>query len=216
MEVGYRSEIGHVRKRNEDALLVEPEVGAFAVADGMGGHPAGDVASAAAIAGLKDALRGYDGADPAATVAAAIREAHAAVLTAAHEEPARRGMGSTVVVALVTADEAWIGHVGDSRCYLMADGGGLRQLTTDHGAGGYLTQALGLERGIEPDISRVPLTAGDRLLLCTDGLTNMVEDREIERILGQSEEVQAASDALTSAALDVGGIDNVTTIVIDH
>jgi serine/threonine protein phosphatase PrpC len=215
MEVGYRSEIGHVRRRNEDALLVQPESGVFAVADGMGGHPAGDVASAVAIASLEDALRGFDGSDPGAAVGDALELAHGAVLAAAEEEPARHGMGSTVVVALVTSDEAWVGHVGDSRCYLFASGEGLRPVTEDHGAGGYLTQALGLERGIKPDVARVPLAAGDRLLLCTDGLTNMVDDARIAAILGDVDGAQSACDALTAAALDAGGVDNVTSVVID-
>lgn len=215
MDVGCRSEIGHVRKRNEDALLVEPETGVYAVADGMGGHPAGDVASAVAIARFKEVMSEYDGSDPAATVTGALEEAHAAVLAAAEEEPGRRGMGSTAVVALVTPNEAWVGHVGDSRCYLLADGRELRPLTADHGAGGYLTQALGLERGIEPDLAQVPLAAGDRLLLCTDGLTGMVGDAKIAAILRAADGAQAAADALTAAALAAGGVDNVTTVVID-
>jgi len=215
MDVGYRSEIGHVRKRNEDALLVEPESGVYAVADGMGGHPAGDVASAVAIARLKDVLADYDGSDPAATVGNALEEAHAAVLAASADDPARYGMGSTVVAALVTSDGAWVGHVGDSRCYVLASGEELRPVTEDHGAGGYLTQALGLERGIKPDVAQVPLAAGDRLLLCTDGLTNMVDDARIAGILGDVDGAQAACDALTAAALDAGGVDNVTLLVID-
>ena len=215
MEVGYRTEIGHVRKRNEDALLVQPETGVYAVADGMGGHPAGDVASAVAIARLRDVLRDYDGSDPAAAVGEALEEAHAAVLAASEDEPARHGMGSTAVVALVTLDEAWVGHVGDSRCYLLASGEGLRPITEDHGAGGYLTQALGLERGIQPDVAQVSLAAGDRLLLCTDGLTNMVDDARIAEILREADGAQAACDALTAAALDAGGVDNVTLVVID-
>jgi serine/threonine protein phosphatase PrpC len=181
----------------------------------MGGHPAGDVASAVAIARLRDVLSGYDGSDPAAAIGAALEEAHAAVLAASEEEPARHGMGSTAVVALVLGDEAWVGHVGDSRCYLLASGDGLRPVTEDHGARGYLTQALGLERGIQPDVARVPLAAGDRLLLCTDGLTNMVDDAQIEVILRAAGGAQPACDALTGAALDGGGVDNVTLVVID-
>ncbi len=215
MQVGYRSETGHVRKRNEDALLVEPGSGVYAVADGMGGHPAGDVASAVAIARLRDVLAGYDGSDPAAAVGGALEEAHAAVLAASEEEPARYGMGSTAVVALVTSDdEAWVGHVGDSRCYVLASGEGLRPVTEDHGAGGYLTQALGLERGIAPDVAQVPLAAGDLLLLCTDGLTNMVDDGQIDAILREADGAQDACDALTDAALAAGGVDNVTLVVI--
>jgi serine/threonine protein phosphatase PrpC len=214
MEVGYRSEIGHVRKRNEDALLLQPQAGAYAVADGMGGHPAGDVASAVAIARLEEILPDYDRSDPPAALGEALQQAHEAVLAAAEDEPARHGMGSTVVVALVTADGAWVGHVGDSRCYLMPSGEGLRPVTEDHGAGGYLTQALGLERGIKPDVARVPLAAGDRLLLCTDGLTNMVDDAQIAALLSEADGAQAACDALTAAALDAGGVDNVTLVVI--
>ena len=187
MEVGYRSEIGHVRKRNEDALLVQPESGVYAVADGMGGHPAGDVASAVAIARLKDVLGDYDGSDPAAAVGGALEEAHAAVLAASEDEPARLGMGSTAVVALVTSRRG-LGRARRGQPVLPAReaGEGLRPVTEDHGAGGYLTQALGLERGIKPDVARVPLAAGDRLLLCTDGLTNMVDDAQIAAILTRS------------------------------
>jgi protein phosphatase len=87
-------------------------------------------------------------------------------------------------------------------------------VTEDHGAGGYLTQALGLERGIQPDVARVPLATGDRLILCTDGLTNMVDDAQIAAILREEDGAQAACDALTTAALDAGGVDNVTLVVI--
>ena len=213
MQVGSRTEVGHVRQRNEDALLVEPDVGVFVVADGMGGHPAGDVASAVAIRRLRDVLLGA-GSDPSSLVERALNEAHAAVLAEAESDEDHRGMGTTAVVAVVTDDVAWVGHVGDSRCYLLPSGGGLQPVTADHGAGGYLTQALGLERGVTPDVVQVPLADGDRLLLCTDGLTNMVEDAQVEKILRDADDAQAACDALTAAALDAGGIDNVTTIVI--
>jgi protein phosphatase len=215
MQVGYRSETGHVRKRNEDALLVDAGGRVFAVADGMGGHPAGDVASAVAIARLKDFFQAYDESDPAATVVSALEQAHEAVMAEAEAEPDRRGMGSTAVVALLADETAWVAHVGDSRCYLLADADGLRRVTDDHGAGGYLTQALGLDRGITPDVVSVPMAPGNRLVLCTDGLTNMVDDRDIAAILREAGEAQAACDALTSRALDAGGVDNVTVIVID-
>jgi protein phosphatase len=215
MQIGSGSETGHVRQRNEDALLVDAESGVFAVADGMGGHPAGDVASAVAIARLKEVLSGYDGSDPGATLVEALQEAHTAVLADAEENPGRRGMGSTAVVAIVVDDAAWVGHVGDSRCYLLSGETGLRQVTEDHGAGGYLTQALGLDRGISPDVTSVPLGDGDRLLLCTDGLSNMVDDAQIEKVLRDAADPQAACDALTASALDAGGIDNVTAVVLD-
>ena len=214
MQVGSRTEIGHVRTRNEDAMLVEASAGVFAVADGMGGHPAGDVASAVAIQRLREVLATSDGSAPADVVARALNEAHAAVLAEAEAEPSRSGMGTTAVVAVVFDSEAWVGHVGDSRCYLLPTGAELRVVTADHGAGGYLTQALGLERGVSPDVVHVPFEGGDRLLLCTDGLSNMVGDADIEKILRAADDVQGACDALTAAALDAGGVDNVTTVVI--
>jgi protein phosphatase len=216
MQVGSRSEIGHVRKRNEDALLVEPEVGVFAVADGMGGHPAGDVASAAAIQALTAELvdRAGDDTDPPAVLAAALEAAHRAVREKAAGDSALTGMGTTVVVALVRGDTTWVGHVGDSRAYLLPTGGPLRPVTRDHGAGGYLSQALGLDRGIAPDVVRLQLGSGDRLLLCSDGLTNMVPDSVLQDLLEASSDPQAASDALAEAALDAGGIDNVTVVVV--
>ena len=215
MQVGFRTEIGHVRQRNEDSVLVEPGSGLFAVLDGMGGHPAGDVASAVAGDRLREALADADVSDPGTAVAEALRQAHEAVLAESEANSSRHGMGTTAVVALVFDGEAWVGHVGDSRAYLLPSGGALSPVTADHGAGGYLTQALGLDRGVSPDVFQVPLAAGDRLLLCTDGLTNMVEDSEVESILREAEDPQAASDALTQAALDAGGVDNITTVVVD-
>jgi protein phosphatase len=122
-------------------------------------------------------------------------------------------MGTTAVVAVVDGSTAWVGHVGDSRAYLQS-GSSLRQVTRDHGAGGYLTQALGLDRGIAPEVAEVPLAQGDRLLLCTDGLTNMVEDRDIERMLAEAAEPQEICDRLVGAALEAGGVDNVTVVVV--
>jgi PPM family protein phosphatase len=117
------------------------------------------------------------------------------------------------VVALVDDEQTTIAHVGDSRAYLLTDGA-LRPLTTDHGLGGYITQALGLDRSMVPDVTHVDLITGDRLLLCTDGLTNMVDDKGIEALLGKGDATEA-TDALVEAALANGGIDNVTVIVID-
>jgi protein phosphatase len=216
MQVGSRTEVGHVRQRNEDALLVEPERCVFAVADGMGGHPAGDVASAAAIRRLRaDLVEGTDpDREPEELVAGALHAAHAAVLEEAAGDDALTGMGTTIVVALVRDDTAWVGHVGDSRAYLLPSEGRLSPVTRDHGAGGYLSQALGLDRGITPDVVPVRLGPGDRLLLCTDGLTNMVGDAAIEAVLLGTADAQEACDSLVAAALDAGGSDNVTVVVV--
>jgi protein phosphatase len=215
MQVGSRSEVGHVRQRNEDGLLVDEAAGVFVVADGMGGHPGGDVASATALQRLREVLvdGGGLGDDPAAAVAAALSEAHEAVREKASHDEGLTGMGTTAVVAVLDGSTAWVGHVGDSRAYVQS-GGSLRQVTQDHGAGGYLTQALGLDRGIAPEVAEVSLAEGDRLVLCTDGLTNMVEDRDIERMLTGSAEPQEICDSLVDAALEAGGVDNVTVVVV--
>jgi PPM family protein phosphatase len=211
MDVAYRTEVGHVRSRNEDALLARPERGLLAVADGLGGHPAGDVASLTALTSVDGSdLSAESSADDLRRAAAA---AHQAVLDAAREEPGRTGMGTTIVVATVRDTSALVLHVGDSRAYQLGAEGGLAALTEDHGMHGYLTQALGLDREVHPDVAKVDCPPGSRLLLCTDGLTNMVADEDLATLLGRGS-AQEAVDGLVEAALEAGGIDNVTVIVV--
>jgi PPM family protein phosphatase len=213
MQVASRSEVGYVRRRNEDSLLVEETTGVLVVADGLGGHPCGDLASQTAVASLQGSLAGGlpDGADAAEWLTSALFVAHRAVLAEAGADPDRAGMATTVVAATVDDEHATIAHVGDSRAYLLTDGV-LRPLTRDHGMGGYITQALGLDRLIAPDVVRLDLSSGDRVLLCTDGLTNMVDDTGVALLLGQGD-AETATDALVAAALGNGGIDNITVIV---
>jgi protein phosphatase len=211
MQVAYRTEVGHVRQRNEDALLARPERGILAVADGLGGHPAGDLASLTAVQALDEAP--LTAAASADDLVAATRDAHNAVLAVAEEEPGRLGMGTTVVLAAIDAGRARIVHVGDSRAYLLSTDGDLHAVTRDHGMHGYLTQALGLDRDVEPDVAEVLCEPGTRLLLCTDGLTNMLDDDKLAELLGQGD-AQEACDALVQTALDNGGVDNVTVIVV--
>jgi protein phosphatase len=210
MDVAYRTEIGHVRSRNEDALLARPERGVLAVADGLGGHPAGDVASMVAVTTLDESPLSAESSE--AELRSAAAAAHEAVRREA-EGTGRAGMGTTVVLAAVGSDSARILHVGDSRAYLLDPDGHLRALTRDHGMHGYLTQALGLDGPIEPDVTEVGCPPGSRLLLCTDGLTNMVDDVALADLLGTGD-AQQACDALVDAALDHGGVDNVTVIVV--
>ncbi|MGZ4616921.1 MAG: PP2C family protein-serine/threonine phosphatase [Actinomycetes bacterium] len=216
MKVAARTEVGHVRRRNEDALLVEEPAGVVAVADGLGGHPAGDLASRTAVASLQQTASAArpSGDALAEWMAETLLTAHRAVVDEAAHDPHRAGMATTVVLAVVGDGGAWLAHVGDSRAYLLPSGGQLRALTRDHGMGGYITQALGLDRDVVPDVVHVDLTPGDRLLLCTDGLTNMVGEDYIGALLGDKD-VKAATDALVEAALDNGGVDNVTVIVVE-
>jgi PPM family protein phosphatase len=211
---GYGTDVGLLRSGNEDALLVLPEADVVGVADGLGGHAAGEVASALAVEELREALTGTGEADPSevgAALAEALQRAHARVAEAGRD-PKRRGMGTTAVLAHLRPGRTWVAHVGDSRAYLLA-GGRLRQVTRDHERFGSLTQALGLG-DVQPDVTELETGEGDRLLLCTDGLTNTTDDDDIASLLAEGTP-QEATDALVLAALQNGGIDNVTVVVAD-
>lgn len=222
MDVGSRTDVGRSRDRNEDALLVAPDRGLLAVADGMGGHPAGDVASKIAVDTIDRGLTQLDcddGLDSHRVLTDALLDADEAIVDNGRQHPDRQGMGTTVVVTHVCEEEAdaWIAHAGDSRAYRV-NGGHLRQLTEDHSSaglfGGGITQALGFG-DVSPDVRHLNLKAGDRIVLCTDGLTNMISDGDIEAVLADTPGAQAACDQLIEAAINAGGIDNVTIIVID-
>ena len=221
MRTGFGSDVGRKRENNEDSLFRDDQRGLFAVADGMGGHPAGDVAAREAIAALADRLTDddFDTCGAVQALSDALVAAHEAVVAAARVDPDKRGMGTTAVV--VHVDEQAVvtcSHIGDSRAYVLT-GGRLLRVTEDHvtarEAGRLLTQALGTSRTVEPDAAEVRLEPGDKVLLCTDGLTDMVSEREIRDILGQAAHPQTVCDELIAAALDAGGLDNITCIVID-
>ncbi len=210
MQVAARSEVGHVRSRNEDALLVAGDQGLLVVCDGLGGHPAGDLASATAVDTLRE--RAAEAASSADALVASLHAAHDAVVAVAHEDPSREGMATTVVAAALLDSHVLVAHVGDSRAYLLDPDGRLTQVTEDHGMGGYITQALGLDRGVEPSLVELAPPPGSRLLLCSDGLSNMVDPDAIAALLGSGDAEQAC-DALVAEALDRGGVDNVTVVV---
>jgi len=222
VQVAARTEVGLVRGRNEDDLLVDEERRVVMVADGLGGHPGGDVASGLAVRVAHAAVTDRaprDEAEPGAALGAALRAAHDAVLEGAAQDVSRRGMGTTAVLAYLCEDDRrlWVAHVGDSRAYLFR-AGGLRRLTSDHTIGGRLgglAQALGTPGAVTPDVVDVDLEPGDRILLCTDGLTDMVDDHGIAARLGSGEPPQRITDLLVEDALANGGIDNVTVIVIE-
>lgn len=211
VQVAARTEVGHVRSRNEDALLVARDERVVAVCDGLGGHPAGDVASSLAVESLRESAA--EAARSADALVAAIGAAHQRITASARARPDRHGMATTVVVATLGDGVAHVAHVGDSRAYLLTGDAELRQVTQDHGMGGYLTQALGLDREVAPDVTRLETPPGSRLLLCSDGLTNMVDPAAIETLLAGGD-AQRACDALIAEALDRGGIDNVTVVVV--
>jgi len=232
---------GRIRSRNEDACLVDADLGLFAVADGMGGHPAGDVAARVAIEHLPRlvgrALDGIDRGADAGGVGAAVEEAVLAlnevVIAEASADPERTGMGTTLVLALISGRTAHVAHAGDSRAYLLREDR-LRRLTEDHSLaaalvdGGVLdaeqaarhpfaqslTQAIGMP-GTRPEIHRVQLAAGARLLLCSDGLTKMLPEERIAALLAAGQDTGPTSRALVDAANDAGGHDNVSVVLID-
>jgi serine/threonine protein phosphatase PrpC len=210
MQVAARTEVGHVRSRNEDALLLAADERLLVVCDGLGGHPSGDLASATAVETLR--ARASEAASSAEALVESMNAAHDAVVAVADEDAGRTGMATTVVAAVVGDGSVVVAHVGDSRAYLLPPEGALRQVTEDHGMGGYITQALGLDRGVEPDVTRLDTPPGSRLLLCSDGLSNMVDPEAIGELLGTGD-AEKACDALVEEALDRGGIDNVTVIV---
>lgn len=230
------TDAGKVRQNNEDSLLVgegrDPSL--FAVADGIGGFEAGEVASSITVDALKELGPGH-------SVEKAIREANHRVLERAREDQKLSGMGTTVVAARFTGTgddaAAEVFHVGDSRAYLLRDGE-LRPLTEDHSLVAELvrsgsltreqasehpqknliTRALGAEEEVEVDTTRLPVEAGDRIVLCSDGLSDMVPETRIKDILstgGPQRETEAVVRELVSAALTAGGADNVTVVAVD-
>ncbi|MDP8930045.1 MAG: protein phosphatase 2C domain-containing protein [Actinomycetota bacterium] len=223
VQVGARTEVGLVRRRNEDSLLVDEQQRVFAVADGLGGHPAGHLASRLAVDTIASTLTGkplQEMDDVGSVLSETLQAAHQAVLEGAEADPSRRGMGTTAVLAHMSRNERelWIGHVGDSRAYLMRSGE-LRQVTTDHTSGGWLggrtiSQALGTWGDVSPEVIHHELQPGDRILLCTDGLTDMVHAPQIARLLGADEHAERLCDQLVDEAIAEGGRDNVTVVVV--
>jgi protein phosphatase len=225
------TDVGRVRRGNEDAYLVAPPV--YAIADGMGGHRGGAVAAQLAIRTLASRAADLASADGEALVAA-VADANRAIVLTADEDDALRGMATTCTAALVRGRVARIAHVGDSRAYLLHEGR-LAQLTDDHSVVAQLVRegqlspedaavhpgrsvifrALGTQPEIEVDMLEVVLDADDRLLLCSDGLTGMLGDAEIAAILRDIADTEMAVDALVARANAAGGSDNVTVVLVD-
>jgi len=228
IKVGAATDVGRVRDHNEDAFLVAEDLGLIAVADGMGGHRGGEVASATALEALRIAF----------LAGAAIQDAVVAANEAVHDQsvadPNLRGMGTTITAGALGEGTLVLGHVGDSRAYLFRDGR-LERITTDHSlveelvrAGelteaeaeqdprrSMITRALGLDSGVEVDVEEIALADGDRVLLCSDGLTNMVDEDELARRLADTADPQDLTRDLVDSANAAGGVDNITVVVID-
>jgi len=223
------TDVGRMRSHNEDSVLAQPPL--FVVADGLGGHEAGEVASSIAVETLRDhAPRRAD----SNALGRAVRAANREVIRAAREGIGKSGMGTTITAAIVEGGCIAIAHVGDSRAYLL-HGGVLQRLTQDHSMvadlirkgelteadarihpnRSVITRALGTDVNMAADTFDVDATAGDRLLLCSDGLTGMLEDTRIAEILGGHRDPASAARALVDAANEAGGHDNISVVIAD-
>jgi len=223
------SDVGRNRELNEDNYLVKGSI--FAVADGMGGHLAGEVASNIALKSVARNLKKIR--PPAAQISKAFQIAHEQIIKQAKHNTNQRGMGTTLTLAAIVGKNLWFGHVGDSRAYLYRQGK-LSQLTEDHTLVARLvkegkisaqdarthpkqhviTRAIGGQEELEADVFSIKIQRGDRLLLCTDGLTTMLDDKEIESIISLVNGQEAAR-LLVDKANKKGGYDNITVIVVD-
>jgi protein phosphatase len=223
------SDTGRRRRRNEDSFVAEPPL--FAVADGMGGAQAGEVASRLAATVFKE-FHDADALDGQGRLRATVQEANRRIHERAVEDADASGMGTTVTAALLGEAGIAIGHVGDSRAYRIREGA-LEQLTQDHSLvadlvrsgrlspeeadahpqRSVITRALGTDPDVEVDTFEVAAQPGDVFLLCSDGLTTMVGDDDILRIVGESDSLRAAAKALVKAANRSGGEDNITVVL---
>ena len=236
MQAYARTDIGCVRKMNQDVFFystqpVGPLPNLFIVADGMGGHKAGDYAARYAIDVCVDSIRKSSCTSPIKALDQAVKLANSKVFEKSEQNEEYQGMGTTMVLCFIEAGQLYVANVGDSRLYLLGDG--LNQVTEDHSyvaamvrAGeiteeearvhpdkNMITRAIGVSENVRIDYFEVDLKAGDSILLCSDGLTNMVTDEEIKRILQQAGPREAVDDLIERAIL-YGGTDNITAIVV--
>jgi serine/threonine protein phosphatase PrpC len=235
MSLGHTAAVtdpGRRRRQNEDAFVREPPL--FAVADGMGGAQAGEIASRLAAAALRQ-RGGDDSGNGRERVVQLIQEANRRVYERSSEDEAVSGMGTTMTVALVEDTAVWIGHVGDSRAYLVRDGR-LEQLTEDHSLVAELvrsgklspeeaeihpqrsviTRALGTDPDVDVDVFCIPAEPGDLFMICSDGLTAMVTDDAILEILeDRRDDLDRSARSLVDAANRGGGEDNITVVLFE-
>lgn len=223
------TDVGRSREANEDAYLARDPL--YVVADGMGGHVAGDVASATVIETIESE---WDGGSNPDALTVVIKDANRSVYEKADADPELRGMGTTCTAILLDAGTAHVAHVGDSRAYLLRDGE-LTQVTEDHTVVGrmeregkltkeeaarhphrnVITRALGIDADVEIDTLELELTEGDRVLICSDGLNGMLHDASIRQIVMEESDPNDAVRRLVDEANAAGGEDNITVILLD-
>ncbi len=228
------TDVGRRRENNQDQLLVDEQRDVYAIADGMGGHAAGEVASSIAIKALAETINDISDEEANQFLVDAFQEGNRRICESVLARGEWRGMGTTIVALVRRDDRVIIGHVGDSRSYVLRDGA-LVQLTDDHSwvaeqvrmglltneeahkhpMRNIVTRAMGNRLELEVDVSEQPIQPGDVFLLCSDGLNSMIDDEQISEILSrhQDDPVEACR-ALIDAANELGGDDNITVIVL--
>ena len=233
-----RTDTGRVRKMNQDAVYVSagrvgPLSNLFLVADGMGGHKAGDFASRFVVETMVRSVEELKGTSPVVILRKAIAQTNAMLYEEARTNPDREGMGSTLVAATVDKNTMYVANVGDSRLYLLREN--LYQITRDHSLveemvslgksernsesynsrKNIITRAVGIGWSVEADFFEVALEEGDCILMCSDGLTNMVEDEGISRILKTTDTLEEKTGNLIAKANENGGRDNIAVILVE-
>jgi protein phosphatase len=241
MIIGVSTDVGRIRDINQDSFYCSDieELPLYVVADGMGGHNAGEVASYIAIESVKEVFHKNKELLLAKEIEIpqfindALNTANERILEKSNKEERYNGMGTTITLVYIQDDEIFIGHIGDSRAYLLSNGE-LVQLTQDHSLVAELlrkgsiseeeamnhpqkniiTRALGTDKNVKIDILSRKIKKKDIILLCTDGLTNMVSESKIKEIIIESKDLQTASNILINTANELGGLDNTTVMLI--
>jgi protein phosphatase len=234
LRVGSLTDVGKVREINQDCYSIDIDNGLYVVADGMGGHLAGEKASRRAVEIICQEIAA-SGENSISSLQKAIQEANRQIVTQSLQDSSMRGMGTTVTAVLAQETDLFVGHIGDSRAYLLRRGR-IEQITEDHSVVAQLlraraitpqeaqrhpyrnviTRCLGMQMEIEADTQHLPWQKGDRILLCTDGLSGLVCDEEMASISSGSEDPQEACQLMVDLALDRGGHDNVTVLILEN
>jgi protein phosphatase len=231
------TDIGVEREMNQDYLFTSDTVvgnlpNLYIVADGMGGHKAGEYASRYTTERVVAYVLRSKDSEPVTILKEAIQKANELLLIESKEDEAKHGMGTTIVCATIIGSKMFVANVGDSRLYVVSDG--IRQITRDHSLveemvrmgemdrqdarkhpdKNIITRAVGVTDTVDVDFFEVDLSGEDEILLCTDGLTNMVDDMTIHRIMTESKDLEQQVAALVKTANDNGGRDNITAVII--
>lgn len=243
MLIAHKTDIGRIRTLNEDRVLVQKDLNGFTlaiVADGMGGHQAGDIASQMAIETIQGQLQTQLHAEMSAeecekALKDAIYLANEEVFHRASTELEYQGMGTTVVLAVATRETVMLANIGDSRAYLISEQS-IKQITEDHSLvtelvksgqisveeahvhprRNVLTRALGTDQAVTVDLYQIQWDDGDSILLCSDGLSGLLDDERIKGIIWNEQDVQRKTDRLIASALEAGGEDNITVALLSN